>query len=351
MKNIYDLAKSFEYNATYGPFGDFEVLSNDGANFEFLGQKVNSLFGVPACPLTAHSRFVSLMGGLGFDILTYKTCRSLEWPSLVAPNWSYVDVAGQLGVEDFTREIKAHEGIVDAQEPTMANSFGVASLRPDYWLEDFSVAKKKLSVGQMLILSVMPTSTESFNQLDDAEALAELAMESEADVVEVNLACPNTLDGHGLIYENLELSNEICHRMSKIMGSKKKLLAKVGYYKDKEVMKSFLQKNDGVLSGISSTNTYSMRIIGPNGEPEFFPGRASAGLSGAAIRTLSMEQAGDLVAMRKELGLKDFSIIGIGGVTEPQHVQAYLDLGVDAVQSAVGAFHDPMLAKKYKEGK
>ena len=117
-------------------------------------------------------------------------------------------------------------------------------------------------------------------------------------------------------------------------------------------MEEFVKKMSEmkVLSGISSTNTYGVQVVDQNGG-EFFPGRPTAGLSGAAILNLSMEQARKLVELRENLGMKDedFVIIGIGGVTEVSDVEQYLNLGVDAVQSAVGMYENPALARDWFE--
>jgi len=133
--------------------------------------------------------------------------------------------------------------------------------------------------------------------------------------------------------------------MKEILGNIP-VFAKVGYYKNQNDLKIFLQQTRGVLSGISSMNTYSGRVILAD-DTEAFPGRPTAGVSGAAIRAMAMEQARKAVRFRQELGLEKFAIIGIGGVTKPEHIQAYLHLGVDAVQTAVGAYEDPLLAQKY----
>ena len=350
MTALYDITKTFEENMTYGPFwdGEFPSFSNTNPNYSFLGKKVNSLFGASASPLTHGSRGVRLCSRLGYDIITYRSVRSIEWYGQKFPHWLYVSVPQQLTEEGLQSPVVGSMEPFANQEVSTANSFGIQSFKPEYWQADFEVAKKSLTSGQLLILALMFTPETGKNVLDDAEVVANYAKETSAEVFEINLAHPNS-GMKSLVYEDVATSVAICKRVKKALGGRP-LIAKVGYYKNKESVNDFLLQTKGILSGVSSTNTYAMPITNKDGG-EIFPGRVKAGVSGAAVRTLSMEQAKAIVSSKKALGLTDLAIIGIGGVTEPKHIDAYLQLGVDAVQSAAGIFANPLLASQYKNKK
>ena len=57
------------------------------------------------------------------------------------------------------------------------------------------------------------------------------------------------------------------------------------------------------------------------------------------------------MTFKRELDLKNFTVIGIGGITKPAHFDNYLKIGVNAVQTAAGALSYPYLdSKKIVEG-
>lgn len=347
--NVYDLNQSFEYNVTYGPFWEGEVPARPPVKkpMQFLGQQLNSPFGIAACPLTVNSRFISLMSQLGYDLLTYKSVRSVEWHGNVFPHWQYADVAQPLQSFPHQETVKASFDASTATEISMVNSFGIQSVKPEYWQADVAEVLTKLQAGQLFILSLMCTPQSGETLVKDATRLAQLANETSVKIFEINLACPNTDGGQGLIYEDLQHSLKLCAAMKNVLGDKP-LLVKVGYYQNQTALKQFMTDAQGLIAGIASTNTYNTKVENAQGE-EAFPGRPMAGLSGNAVRQLSLQQAQNAVTFKQELGLKNFEVIGIGGVTQPEHVNEYLDLGVSAVQTAVGAFADPLLAFKFHQ--
>jgi dihydroorotate dehydrogenase len=348
MNTLYDIHKTFEENIESGPEWSmpYPEIPHVRSNYSFFGHRVHSRFGVAACPLTHGSKAVALMAKLGYDIITYRSVRSVSWKGQPYPHWRYVDIPKQLHVSDLTTTVTASDTPCHGQEVSMANSFGIQSSSPELWQEDFEKAKKTLTSGQVLILSIMFTPETHNDIVVDAGRVAELAKQTSAEVFEINLAHPNS-GMKSLVYEDIQTSVAICNTVKRTLGDRP-LVAKVGYYKEKEMLKAFLDQTRGVIDGISSTNTYGMSIVDATGA-EAFAGRPKAGVSGAAVRELSLSQAALLVSYKKELSLHDIVIIGIGGVTKPEHIDMYTDLGVDAIQAAAGVFADPLLAVRYKQ--
>lgn len=351
MKNkqiIYDINKEYAENMYYGPFWDAPLpkIPQTKSKKTFMGYKVNSLIGVPSCPLTVTPRYVKLYSRLGFDILTYKSVRSVEWHGNIYPHWRYVE-SNVLPVKDISPPtLQARTSPVAGKDTTQVNSFGIHSLKPEYWQEEYEIAQEHLLPGQLLILSMMLTPVEGRTTVDDARMVAQYSKETTAKIFEINLSCPNTEGGGGLIYDDVELSVEICKAIKKIIKSKP-LLVKVGYYKEQEKLKTFMQRTQKIIAGLSSMNTYVAKVHGTN-KKEAFPGRSMAGLSGAAIRGIALHQVKNAAIFRKELGLKDFTILGIGGITKTKHFDDYFKIGASAAQVAAGAYTDPFLAYKYK---
>lgn len=345
---FYNPSKTVEFHVSHGPVTeniDFSRTVKTTPDNSFLGYKVNSLFGVPACILTMDHRWVSVLSTLGYDILTYKTVRSVEWPANDYPNWLYVDAAQQLKKNDIDRPLIASINSLNPEVST-ANSFGVPSLKPEYWKEDFEKTKNILKEGQLLILSLMTTPVKGRSQVDDAKVLAKLAAETSADVFEINFACPNT-EGHGLVYEDIDLTIKICSAFKDILGERK-LLAKIGYYRDTSLLKEFMDRSRGLISGISSTNTLGMKVVKGDGELAF-SGRSQVGVAGAAIRNLAQEQLKTIVNYKRKLDMPELAILGMGGVINPSHINEYLDMGCNAVQAASALWQNPYLASEYKK--
>src|SRR3989344_1037501 len=98
----YDPKRSYEENYSEGPFGAFadgKKYTNSGEpTYDFLGHKLYLPFGIPAGPLL-NGKFVKAALDKGFDIATYKTVRSRQYPCHPAPNVIPVDVKGNLTLE------------------------------------------------------------------------------------------------------------------------------------------------------------------------------------------------------------------------------------------------------------
>src|SRR3990167_10567270 len=117
LEPFYDPSKSYEENFKDGPFGAFAPTFADsevgaptqsgvGADsakpkYDFIGFKVNSPFGIPAGPLI-NGNFAQAALDHGFDIVTYKTVRSSEYPCHPWPNVLSVKIEGDL-TEDIAQ--------------------------------------------------------------------------------------------------------------------------------------------------------------------------------------------------------------------------------------------------------
>lgn len=348
MNTLYDIEKTFEENVVFGPFwnGTYPRLPKRKSHVSFLGHPLHSLFGVAACPLTHGSRNVQLMSRLGYDIITYRSVRSIEWHGQTYPHWRFVSLPKQLTNDDLTKTLVGSPKAFPKQDVSTANSFGIQSLRPEYWQADFEQAQQYLSAGQLLILSLMFTPETGKDVLKDASEVAAYGKETTAKVFEINLAHPNS-GMTSLVYEDVATSVAICRRIKKIIGHRP-LLAKVGYYQNPRVLREFMKQTSDTIAGVTSANTYAMAIVDSE-KKEVFPGRPKAGVSGWALRTLYKNQIRQIMEYKKSLGLKNFVVIAVGGVMRPAHVIQYRRLGADAVQAATGVWVDPYLAFKYKK--
>lgn len=347
---FYDPEKSYEENFEQGPFGSFAdgvvVENKSEKKYDFLGFKVNSLFGIPAGPLL-NSKFCKGAFEKGFDICVYKTVRSGAFPCHPYPNVLAVKVEGDLTYEKAQNKLVANNNF--AEPLSITNSFGVPSKDSSIWQEDVKRAISHEGKGQVLVLSFMGTVKENQTAdefVADYALAARLAVETGAKILETNLSCPN-IGNEGLVCYNLDMTERVCEAIRKEIGNTP-LIIKVGYYKNEEDIKKLVDIASKYAQAISAINTVQAEIVDEKGN-QALPGanRVKSGVCGAGIKWAGLEMVKKLkkIILEKNSVLK---IIGVGGVMEPSDYDEYIRAGADAVMSATGAMWNPLLAKDIK---
>ncbi len=358
-KPFYDPEKSYEENFKKGPFGAFaEVCATSDVaqhsakpKYDFLGFKVNSPFGIPAGPLI-NGNFAQAALNEGFDIVTYKTVRTRQYPSHPWPNILSVKVPENvtLGKEDMT--LVADN---DYTEPlSITNSFGVPSYTPAFWQKDISRVVKNLRKGQILVGAFQRTKKDLpavaggkavEEYINDFVVAAKLMKETGVQVMEVNFSCPNEGTAELLCYD-VTRSAQVLKAIKKEIGNIP-LIVKISYFKDEKLLANFVQKVGSIVKGISAINTVFSEIVDEKGEPAL-PGRTHSGVCGHAIKWAGLDMVKRLKKLREEFGYS-YTIIGVGGVMNPDDFFEYRKAGADIVMSATGAMWNPYLAKEIKE--
>lgn len=331
-----------------------ENLQTGNPTYRFLGFELDSVFGMAACPGTANSAYVNAAFSNGFDIVTYKTQRSMRFPANPFPNVLQVNIEGHLTPERAQNPIMGYlPQSIDRTNFTIANSCGNNCEGPEYWVEDARKAIANVKRGQLLIISVVGTIKEGFGvdeYHDDFAKTAELAVGAGAKVIELNLSCPNVAS-EGVICYSPRVVEDITRRVKERVGSDVKILAKIGYFRvtQEELLRDVIKAMAPYISGIAATNTLPAPIIDRNGLQAFpGPGREKAGISGSAIKWAGIDMTTRLANLREFLGT-DYAVIGVGGVMSFSDYKDYINAGADAVQSATGAMWNPELAHNIKK--
>lgn len=351
---LYDPAKTFDDNFDQGPFptsNEPPYQEQGEPTHTFLGKKVYSLFGIPAGPLPT-SKHTTYAFERGFDIVTYKTQRSVEFPCNEFPNIVYLDVDGDLTLEKAAQPLVGHTSTSEpADKLTITNSFGNPSHGPGYWVDDLKKAVENRGEGQFLIASVVGTIQPGFSSQDyyeDFAHAAALAAGTGVDAIEVNLSCPNVAS-EGVICYTKAAVIDIC-RMTKEKIGDLPLIAKVGYYSPEQqsLLESIVEDTKDYVAAFGVINTIQAAIVDENGN-QLLPGegRLKSGVCGAGVKWAGLDMTKRLAQLRKEKGYM-YEIIGIGGVMNPADYREYIDSGADAVQSATGAMWNPDLAAQIK---
>lgn len=355
---FYDPEKTYEENFEKGPFGVFadgEIRENKGggvasaleSEYDFLGFKVNSPFGIPAGPLI-NGKFVKAALDKGFDICVYKTVRSGKYPCHPWPNVLSVKVDGDLTFKKASGKLIAGRNY---REPlSITNSFGVPSAEPEFWQKDLANAVKNTRGGQIVVGSFQGTKKEKQSVddfIDDFRVTAKMLKDTGVKVIEVNFSCPNEGTANLLCYD-AERSVKIAQAIKEVLGEIP-LVVKIAYYKDYEMLKKFVKEIGEIVQGISAINTIAAEIVDEFGL-QALPGggRSRSGVCGHAIKWAGLDMVKKLKKLRDQFGYS-FRIIGVGGVMNPNGFFEYQKAGADFVMSATGAMWNPYLAKEIKE--
>jgi dihydroorotate dehydrogenase len=307
-----------------------------------LGRDVGFPLGVPACVLTGGEEWVRFHARNGFSVLTYKTVRSRAAEPNVQPNWTFAPrPAGEAVVSDPWDWVEP-----GSPDVSTVNSFGVPSPAPEEWMPDLERSLAAVDGDQLLLVSVMG-SGDGTALVEDFARVAAMAQEAGATVVELNLSCPNTLSSSPAgvkppLCLDAGATLAVVEGVRRALDDRTGLVAKLSWL-DEPGLAALVPRLAPLVDGVAGINTVASRVVRGDGEPTF-PGRAVAGLSGAAIRTAALEFTRRLVALR-EAGGSRFDVLATGGVTDAASCAALFAAGADAVQSASGAFADPFLAR------
>ncbi|GAB3302935.1 diguanylate cyclase [Geodermatophilus aquaeductus] len=339
----YDVLGSYRDNLTT-PVGPRLAERPRAGNrrWRVLGRDVGFPLGVPACVLNGGEEWVRFHARNGFSVLTYKTVRSRAHEPNVQPNWTFAPrPAGEAVVSDpWDWTVPGDPGV------STVNSFGVPSPAPEEWMPDLERSLAAVDDDQLLLVSVMG-SGDGTALVDDFARVAGMAQEAGAAVVELNLSCPNTLSSSAdgvkpPLCLDADATLAVVEGVRRALDDRTGVVAKLSWL-DGPALAALVPRLAPLVDGIAGINTLQSRVVRSDGEPTF-PGRALAGLSGAAARSAALDLTRRLVALR-EAGGHRFDVLAMGGVTDVASFAALYEAGADAVQSASGAFADPFLAR------
>jgi len=350
---FFDPAKTFDDNFDHGPYlSKTPAYQNSGEpTYSFLGHKLYSPFGIAAgsLPTSKHAQGAFKRG---FDVVCYKTQRSVPFPANEFPNVVYIDIKGSLTLE---RAAKPLRGLLNSAEPlekmTITNSFGNPSRGPDFWVDDMKQAVAVQGKGQLLIASVVGTIQDGFTPeeyYDDFAKTAALAVSAGVQAIELNLSCPNVAS-EGVLCYNHDAVVSVCRKAKEALGNLP-LIAKIGYFSpdQQDLLEKIVLDTKGYISAFSAINTIPAAVVDEQGK-QLLPGegRLKSGICGASIKWAGLDMVQRLNALRKQHSLK-YEIIGVGGVMSPTDFHDYRKAGADVVQSVTAAMWNDQLAAEIK---
>ena len=204
------------------------------------------------------------------------------------------------------------------------NSVGLQNPGVDHYLVDELPKLKK--EGATVITNVAGHCDDDY-----AEVVAKLA-DCPADMLEINVSCPNVTHGGMSVGTDPVALNRLITRLRHITS--KPLIVKLTPNVT-DIVPIAKAAVDGGADALSMINTLvGMRIDIRTGEP--FLANRTGGVSGPAILPIGLS-----FVWRVRQALPDIPIIGIGGIDSGEKALEYLYAGANAVEVGAVALYEP----------
>ncbi len=335
----YDGSQTYDWNFEHAPDPVAVHVPPVPGAWTFCGLPVDSPLGVPAGPLL-NGKWVLYYAALGFDVLTYKTVRSVARECYPLPNLRPV-ITGQLS--QANNDLEA----CDTMHGSWAVSFGMPSKAPDFWRRDLEWTRSRLPTGKILSVSVVGTVQPEWSLedlADDYARCARWALDSGADCIETNFSCPNVSTCDGQLFQHEESAAIVAERVRAAIGPVPYII-KIGHLMDRDQAGRLLDAVAPFATALAMTNSVAAVVHEPDGRL-LFDGQPR-GICGDATRDASIAETKLFAELIAERGLPT-KLIGVGGASTAAHVRAYLDAGAESVHIATAAMIDPLVASRIR---
>lgn len=362
---IYEIEKSWEEVISKPPVwlsNKFPPLPSQ-AKYEFLGHKLISPIAIAAGPASGKI-WTDFYFKMGYGMVIQKTRRTVPRKSNKEPNIAIVHQDKPVEEEGLGETLSASANPKEWDKyKSITNSFGNPSSDISVWSKELPLQREIMKPGQILGCSVTATTpgegdgciallgddTTDAQIIETASDLlvgATAAVLGGADVVELNLACPNVTENpqEGEMFQNVKLVKYVLSEFKRRFP-KVPVGIKFGVYISKDQMKKVFYEAGGNLDYVSGINALKMTVLASDGS-EILPGRKTSGVCGIADQKIALQHIKWASEIREEAGLK-YQILGGGGIIEASDVDRYLNEGADIVQIAAIALADPLLAYEY----
>lgn len=204
------------------------------------------------------------------------------------------------------------------------NSVGLQNPGVDHYLVDELLKLKK--EGATVVTNVAGHCDDDY-----AEVVAKLA-DCPADMLEINVSCPNVTHGGMSVGTDPVALNRLITRLRHITS--KPLIVKLTPNVT-DIVPIAKAAVDGGADALSMINTLvGMRIDIRTGEPIL--ANRTGGVSGPAILPIGLS-----FVWRVRQALPDIPIIGIGGIDSGEKALEYLYAGANAVEVGAVALYEP----------
>jgi len=347
----YDVTQTWQWNLQHTPALTAAMSaipeSPVPGQWSWCGLPVHSPLGIPAGPLL-DARWLLYYANRGFDILVYKTVRSVATACYPLPNLLPVDTQPMSAPGTVVPATKGMQG-------SWAVSFGMPSQSPDAWRADVTLARKRLPAGKVLVVSVVGTVAAGVTDpeaslealANDFATCAAWAVDSGAHGVEANFSCPNVSTVDGQLYQQPKSAGVVAERIRSRIGATP-LVLKIGRVANADDAARLIRPVGRHVNGLAMTNSIAATVVDDHGTL-LFDGQPR-GICGDVIREASVSQ---IRLFRNVLSGSDaerrLELVGVGGISTADHVVGYLDAGASSVALATAAMTNPDVGNSIRQ--
>jgi len=214
----------------------------------------------------------------------------------------------------------------------MLNSIGIPCEGIDHFLKNRLPVMRRL--GPPVVVSIAGTTIEEWGRI--ARLVEDSGM---ADMLELNLSCPNLSEGIPWSTEERTLNKVISEVVSRV---KLPVIAKLSPVVT-DITHMAKAAEDAGASALAMINTYKGMAIDIRKKRPVL-GNVTGGLSGPAIRPLAVW------AVYSSYETVKIPIIGMGGIDSPEAAVEFLLAGATGLGIGMFSFIDPCTMKNVIEG-
>ena len=178
------------------------------------------------------------------------------------------------------------------------------------------------------------------HSMEDYIEGAELLIDCDVDMVELNISCPNVKAGGMNFGVKAETAAEVVRKVREVC--RHKMVVKLSPNAENITELALACEAEGA-DGLSLTNTYLAMAIDINKRKPVFD-NVYAGLSGPAIKPISLRMVHQVAHAVK------IPVMGLGGITTWQDALEFIMAGAAVIQVGTASFMKPSIAMDIIDG-
>ena len=196
------------------------------------------------------------------------------------------------------------------------------------WVRE--VTRRSREMGKLVWVSVAGFNPEEYRICSEA------ALEAGADVIELNLGCPNVWekgDQKPIVSYSKEQVVHVLDSIKASIGTERPIGVKLSPILDPVVLAQVdgVIRESGIVSFVTAINTVPNAFAIDSGRPAIEFGHHLAGMSGPPIRWIGLGQI-----VQHRLAVPGVALVGVGGIETGADLEQYLSPMVGAHICQVG---------------
>lgn len=249
-------------------------------------------------------------------------------------NFYDVSILGGISTKGLTlRKKDGNTGIrVYETKGGMMNSVGLQNPGVDHFIEYELKDMKKLNTN--IIANV------GGGCIEDYETAVSKLNETDIDMIELNISCPNVKSGGMAFGIKSNVAFEVVDKIKKITN--KPLMVKLSPNAE-NIVDMALQCEKAGADSISLINTIKGMAIDINKRNPVFD-NIYAGLSGPAVKPIALRMVHEV---SKAVNIP---VIGLGGISTAEDAIEFMMAGARAIQIGTVNFNNPLAGKEIVQG-